>query len=312
MLGLIALFATLQYKWLGRISDAEREHMRATLNTRASGFEQDFDGELTRAYLLFQVDPQAGGSLDSRIALRVERWQATARYPRLIKEVYTVQPGERGALQRFKPTTRTLEPVDWPAAMDPIRQQLSKAPEQESGPPGLVVRSIPSPIWERVPALVIPTPQFSLNQQAGRTEVRMIPGLSYIVVLIDRGYIIDEMLPALAQQHFRQTGDGFDYQLAVVSTADRNVVYRSTTAFTPSRTRPWMRPWICSRCGCRISGRSSRRCEGSRPRSRPGRCRARARPPPSASTSSFLPTPDARHRRVREVPFRSMCSRTLH
>ena len=42
LLGLIALLATLQYKWLGRISDAEREHMRATLNTRAS--------ELTRGF----------------------------------------------------------------------------------------------------------------------------------------------------------------------------------------------------------------------------------------------------------------------
>ena len=64
LLGLIALLATLQYRWLGRISDAERDRMRATLNTRASGFAQDFDGELTRAYLLFQVDPQATENLD--------------------------------------------------------------------------------------------------------------------------------------------------------------------------------------------------------------------------------------------------------
>ena len=42
LLGLIGLLATLQYKWLGRISNAERDHMRATLNTRASGFAQDF------------------------------------------------------------------------------------------------------------------------------------------------------------------------------------------------------------------------------------------------------------------------------
>jgi Tfp pilus assembly protein PilV len=28
LLGLLALLATLQYKWLGRISDAERDRMR--------------------------------------------------------------------------------------------------------------------------------------------------------------------------------------------------------------------------------------------------------------------------------------------
>src|SRR4026208_1908380 len=94
LLGLIALLAALQGRWLGRISDAEREHMRATLNTRASGFTQDFDGELTRAYLLFQLDPQADGELESRIGLRYDRWQATAKYPRLIKDLYTSVPNE--------------------------------------------------------------------------------------------------------------------------------------------------------------------------------------------------------------------------
>ena len=87
LLGLIALLATLQYKWLGRISDAERDGMKATLNTRASAFAQDFDSELTRAYLLFQVEPMADGiNVAARIAARYDRWQGTARYPRLIKD----------------------------------------------------------------------------------------------------------------------------------------------------------------------------------------------------------------------------------
>src|SRR6478672_2178303 len=108
LLGLIALLATFQYRWLGRISDAERDHMRATLNTRASGFAQDFDGELTRAYLLFQVDPQVEGSLESRIGVRYDRWQATARYPRLIKDVYSVVTVEPTALRRWDAGTHTL------------------------------------------------------------------------------------------------------------------------------------------------------------------------------------------------------------
>ena len=50
LLGLIALLATLQYRWLGQISAAERDRMAATLRTRASGFAEDFDRELNRAY----------------------------------------------------------------------------------------------------------------------------------------------------------------------------------------------------------------------------------------------------------------------
>jgi signal transduction histidine kinase len=232
LLGLIALLATLQYQWLGRISDAEREHMRATLNTSASGFAQDFDGELTRAYLLFQMDPQATGSLESRVALRIDRWQATARYPRVIKDIYNVGPDVTTGVQQFNPATRALDSVSWPAVLEPIRQTLA-APPQPAAATGLVVRQMPSPIWDGLPALLIPMPQFFFDQQPGRTQVRVLPTLSYIIVLLDRDYITREMLPALAQQHFRRADDRFDYQLAVVSAADRGIVYRSTEAFTP-------------------------------------------------------------------------------
>jgi len=232
LLGLIALLATLQYRWLGRISDAEREHMRATLNTRASGFAQDFDGELTRAYLLFQLDPRGAGSLESRIALRYERWEATARYPRMLEHIYTAVPAENPILRRFNSTTHVLEPAPWSAAMEPIRSQLS-AQETDRTPAGVFMRRIPPAVWDTVPAVMIPMPLFLFDQQAGRAEFRMLPGLSYVIVMMDREYITREMLPALAQQHFRQTGDGFDYQLAVVSPADRSLVYHSTPEFSP-------------------------------------------------------------------------------
>ena len=93
LLGLILLLATLQYKWLGQISGAERERMTAILNTRASAFAQDFDRELTRAYLLFQLDPmQRDEGAAAGLVARYDRWQATARFPRMIKDVYLVPP----------------------------------------------------------------------------------------------------------------------------------------------------------------------------------------------------------------------------
>src|SRR5215470_6026670 len=89
LLGLIALLATLQYRWLGQISEAERDRMRATLQTSASGFAEDFDRELNRAYLLFQIGPASEDlSVPAQTASRYDRWQATSRYPRMIKEVY--------------------------------------------------------------------------------------------------------------------------------------------------------------------------------------------------------------------------------
>src|SRR3954463_1474958 len=87
--GLIPPLAQLQYRWLGQISGAERERMKATLNVRATAYAQDVDRELTRAYLLFQLDslPADDGAAAS-VAARYDRWLATSRFPRMIKDVY--------------------------------------------------------------------------------------------------------------------------------------------------------------------------------------------------------------------------------
>jgi signal transduction histidine kinase len=234
LLALIVLLAVFQYKWVGRISDAEREGMRSALNTHATGFANDFDVELTRAFLLFQIDPQATENLASRVSMRYDRWQSTARYPRLIKQVYVAGPEIGESLQWFNPDTHMLEPVAWPDALAPIRSQITTPREMQSGPAGtFLIRSMAPPIWDNVPALLIPTPTIVFNQEPGGAHVRMAPGMTYTILLMDRDYITADMLPALAQQYFRQGSEGFNYELAVVSTADGQVVYRSTDDFSP-------------------------------------------------------------------------------
>jgi signal transduction histidine kinase len=231
LLGLIALLASLQYRWLGRISDAERDRMRASLNARAAGFAHDFDAELTRAYLLFQVDSQDAGTVASGLAVRYDRWGATARYPGLLEDVYVTGPDS--LLHRYNPGTRLLEPVMWPAALEPVRLELKA---RASGPlmsAPLFVRTMPPAIWEGVPALLIPTPVFMLNESVQDAAPRVASGMAFTVLLLDRDYITHQMLPALAQQYFHQTGDGFDYQLAVVSPAERSILYQSTPGFSP-------------------------------------------------------------------------------
>jgi hypothetical protein len=237
LLALIVLLATLQYRWLGRISDAEREGMRSALNTRAAGLARDFDAELTRAYLLFQFEPQDqnGENLAASVAMRYDRWQATARYPRVLKELYVVGPDAGDTLQRFDPDTHVLEPAAWPAALAPVRAQISIPHEAPASPNGtFLVRTMPSPVWDSIPALVIHTPTIFVDREPGGARVRMAPRMTYTILLLDRDYITGDLLPALAQQHFRQAGEGFSYELAIVSTADRKVVYHSTRDFSPA------------------------------------------------------------------------------
>lgn len=46
---LVPLLAVLQYRWLGRLSEGERERMLRTLTTAAQQLAREVDGELARA-----------------------------------------------------------------------------------------------------------------------------------------------------------------------------------------------------------------------------------------------------------------------
>ena len=246
LLGLIALLATLQYRWLGQISGAERVRMTSTLNTRAAAFGQDFDREITRAYLLFQVDlTQPDRNAAGAVLSRFDRWQATARFPRLIKDVYlaSAPAGANAppALQRLNPATRFLEPAQWPAALADVRTRMAhvSTATERSGAPGstfLFRVGIPS-VWPAIPALVVSAPMVMLTHTDTRGGPRMPPVRAaeprHTVLLLDADYIKGQMLPALAQQHFLKTGDGFDYQLAVTAGAGLPPLYRSVAEFAP-------------------------------------------------------------------------------
>jgi signal transduction histidine kinase len=249
LLGLIAVLATLQYRWLGQISDAERVRMTTSLNSHAAAFGQDFDRELTLAYLLFQVDAsQPLDRLAADLSSRDERWLATARFPRMLKDIYIASPDRASdplPLQRYDPASRFLEPAAWPAALAPIRAQLPSADASlpaALGTPGVmthgfVYRAGMRTLWPSIPALVVPTPIMMWTPSGGRAHAAAPTQLRQVMLLLDGDYIGREVLPALAQQDFRGGGDGFDYELAVVPVgtgAGTSAVYHSSRDFTPS------------------------------------------------------------------------------
>jgi signal transduction histidine kinase len=242
LLGLIGLLATLQYRWLGRISEAERDRMRATLNSGASAFARDFDAELTLGYLLFQTDPLGETEdLPTRFAARVDRWHATSKYPRLIRNFYTFVPGEHArpdTLERFDPATRTFAAVEWPASMPDWRAHVTDGTTEQTSTSRdggtFFIRRMASPIWDTVPAIVVPSPLLLVRDAPGDTAVRVAPRLSYTILELDEDYISREMLPALAEQHFTRAS-GATFQVAVVSrTRGGRVLYHSNDAFNPA------------------------------------------------------------------------------
>jgi signal transduction histidine kinase len=241
LLGLFGLLASLQYRWLGQISQAERERIRSTLDTGATEFAQDFDRELTRAYLLFQMEPAADDEMAARVAGRYDQWQATARFPRILKDYYVFVHGPGGTpqLQRFDPGSRRLEPVAWPESMADWRAQLMER-EVAGDPSGrtVFISRVIQPIWEKASAIVAPMPMPLGLFADQRSEPSLGPpgvNFSYAIVTLDLEYVRSELLPSLAERHFSRGAEALGFQVAVVRTGDAGeLVYTSTPSFRPA------------------------------------------------------------------------------
>ena len=255
LIGLIAALATLQYRWLGRISDAERERMTANLGAHTTSLAQEFDHELTRAYATFQMDLLTGDeNIAAKLAARNDHWIAKARYPRMVRNVYIArQEDDVQTLRRFVPASKFVEPVEWPEALAPVREALGKAsgsPVSGSPEPGgsrplpntFFFTSILPQALDQVPALVIPMPVVFINTLEARPMSTPAHRLAfdgtaaYVIVHLDRDYITQEMLPAMVEQRFRSAGTA--YQVAVVSQTSKGVVYTSDREFAPGPKTP--------------------------------------------------------------------------
>lgn len=246
LLGLMALLAVLQYRWLGQVSAAERDRMRATLSTGATEFAQDFDRELTRAYLLFQVEPGPREELAARFAARYDQWHATARFPRLLREFYifTPQEAEAPALARFDPATRRIEPAAWPERLTEVRARLESREivPDDSGARALFITRLSQPAWERIPAIVapLPTPLVLMSDEKRHTATggaapRLRSFFSHAILTIDEAYVRTELLPSLAARHFSRGGGALDFEVAVLRGAgEPALLYSSSAAFSPT------------------------------------------------------------------------------
>jgi len=228
---LLATLATFQYRWLGEVSEAERARMRESLRTRASDFTQEFDREITRVYLGFHIesdllekDPAAA------LADALGRTQSSPAAG-LVKEVFLLdaQAPHAAPLQRLDAASRTLQPAEWPAAMEAWRRRTEHVPPLAPG--------MPSPIFMTdavdpdTPALVIPVPHMKRIDEGGRSTFTIVPdpaGMTRaVVVWLDADRLQRQLLQPLVAKYFG-AGDASEYVVSIVTREDPSrVVYAS-------------------------------------------------------------------------------------
>ena len=226
---LLAVLASMQYRWLGQVAAAERDRTRARLAAAASGFAADFDREVGHVAACLGSSEAADLPETERVARRYDCLVSTGALP-MVAELDRAEKSAAGpvALSRFDPSSRTLAAVAWPAALESIRLRLQDQ-QAAAGAPGFERRRrFPDPIDGNAPALVM------RERGAGPPREDPAAARGFSIARLDTTYLAGTLFPELEQRYFGHGGLQ-DYVLAVVRRNDiAHPLYASEAAGSAS------------------------------------------------------------------------------
>jgi signal transduction histidine kinase len=219
---LCAVLGTLQYRWIGAVSQADRQRLHASLQTSLNRLSQDFASEIVntcRAVLPANGQAPDGESAEDIIATRYEQWKSSARHTPILQS-FAIAEQSRGklVLRMFDPSQGAFRTADWPENWKWVKQQIEKRMEWQAGPGGP-----PPEDLSGADDTVFSLPLFSStpHQPFGRHEV------GWVVFELDLGYLRSTLWPELVQRYVA-AGGNLEYQVEIVTRATPPVViYRA-------------------------------------------------------------------------------------
>jgi len=252
LLLLLVLLATLQYRWIGRLSEIEEERMRANVELASRRFASDFNTEMTRAFSHFQggvlrsggwerglfgrgeVDPERRAENLQRGAIRLfDQWLELASYPELFADLIWLPEGEAGSVFRYAEGQEGFLQIDEEIAVD-----LTPTPGASERPP--------FPYSAAAEGLVIFLFGPDDRPGPGRREhlPRRLEGdepSALLLLRLDRAVLVDEVFPQLGETHFG-VAEGASLDFAVIGRGDSEgevEVFASSGEIDP---RSWTEP----------------------------------------------------------------------
>ena len=219
---LLAVLATLQYRWIAQLSGAERVRLQENLDRSSADFCEDFDREIARAFSVFGFNgPSPRSELPLLLGDRLIQWRATAVWPELVKDLTVVRREDPNdvAVLCFDEHSKDLQPCEWDDELLEVRRRL-----RGSGPRVPVVDAF-------LPGLVVAI-EGGGSRRGGPPEWR--PPRDHVIVRFDLDFIVASILPSLAETHFGLNG-GLPYLLSVSSIEEPGMPVFQTTPSRPTR-----------------------------------------------------------------------------
>ena len=252
---LLPVLAFMQYRWVGQVSEGERERMQRNLQTAADQFRRSFDGEIFNATQALQIGAATArdGSSD-RYSENYSSWFSNTDHPQIIADIFLVDGADGHLrLRRWNTSTHVFELSLWPDLLDRWRPQFEQA--------YAAARDLKAPDlsgFTREESLILMglRNNFGPPRPGARVEPPTLPAFGFTVLQLDMSYLRSQMLESLTEQHFTNPGgSGSVYRVAVTSGDDpTRVLYRSdpTTMVDTSHADvsvPLYRPFFGGRGG---------------------------------------------------------------
>ena len=204
----LPVLAVLQYRWIGRLTDAERQRSRAEAEFFAGAVAEGLGGELRKAFRIF-LAPEF-----EEIPPLYDEWKEEALRPEFVESVYAAERNsDTWSLFRLDPERRQIDPVVWPKALQPMRVALQTLDERRPMP------NWPDPLFSDVPAL------FIVQLPAERTtQFLFAVPFRVVIVQFSRKAFTESVVPALMERA-GPGGTVMPYDVAIV--ANGTPLYRS-------------------------------------------------------------------------------------
>ncbi len=200
LFGAMLVLAVLQYRWIGQVSEADRDRLQRGLRGAVGRFTDDFNGDIERlAQVLVGGGPQSTGP-EQPMEARIELWRGLAQHPQIVKQVWEA------------------EAADLPDTLWALRARLPKDATVFRG--GRGGGRSPVTLDGSVPAVAVPRAR--VNGPDDTTP------LQWWIVEFDKAYIYDVWLPELVMRDF-----GADYRVQILTGRD-TVFYENEPGEAPA------------------------------------------------------------------------------
>jgi signal transduction histidine kinase len=218
--GLLALLAGLQYRWLSQISETDNEKAQKRVQEQADRFASDFNREIQNAYFNFQTDAATWKAKDwSAFNERLDFWRESTAYPDLVTDFYFFEKSSDAPPLKYDGENRSFVPVELTNELSDLRSRF--ADEKNFKPVHEDIHTLILPIHvagraieriitrERTPEGLRPP---DLSERRIPDQRPLPEKYGHLAIKLDPAAIKERLLPDLAAKYF---GEG-EFRTAVV------------------------------------------------------------------------------------------------